>query len=212
MLVGQYERRIYFAEKDGIVRRKLLAALKHGLQPILCVGENADQLDEGLGPYVVAQQLEAALEGVHLDARLVIAYEPVWTTMGLVAPPPLNYVADMFGHIRETLSVSFPAALPSDVRVIYWWLRQPPQHRRDRRPPAIDGVLSGATSINADQLRRHCPRLQRALGGSSARNTLAGSSQSSRAAPGRKPSPTSRHATAPLRISTWTWLVSAVSR
>src|SRR5205085_6651783 len=54
VLVGQYERRIYFSEKDAIVRRKLQVAQQHGLQPVLCVGENADQLDEGLGPYVVA--------------------------------------------------------------------------------------------------------------------------------------------------------------
>jgi len=50
VLVGQYERRIYFDEKDGIVRRKLEAALKHGFRPILSVGENSDDLDEGFGP------------------------------------------------------------------------------------------------------------------------------------------------------------------
>src|ERR1700716_619495 len=52
VLVGQYERRIFFSEKDAIVRRKLQVAQQQGLLPILCVGENADQLDEGLGPYI----------------------------------------------------------------------------------------------------------------------------------------------------------------
>src|SRR5207244_5484099 len=80
VLVGQYERRILFSEKDAIVRRKLHAAQQHGLLPVLCVGENADQLDEGLGPYVVAEQLEANLEGAKLDDRLVISYDPAWTT------------------------------------------------------------------------------------------------------------------------------------
>src|SRR5216684_1760750 len=104
VLVGQYERRIFFSEKDAIGRRKLQVAQQQGLLPILCVGENADQLDEGLGPYVVAEQLEANLEGVKLDERLVVAYDPPWTTMGLVAPPPLSYVGEIVGHIRETLA------------------------------------------------------------------------------------------------------------
>src|SRR5919202_6771605 len=95
VLVGQYERRILFSEKDALLRRKLQAAQQHGLRPILCVGETADQLDEGLGPYVVAEQLEAALEGVTPDAQLVIAYDPPWTTMGLVAPPPAHYAGEM---------------------------------------------------------------------------------------------------------------------
>ena len=70
VLVGQYERRIFFSDKDAIVRRKLQVAQQHGLLPILCVGENADQLDDGLGPVVIAEQLEANLEGVRLDSRL----------------------------------------------------------------------------------------------------------------------------------------------
>src|SRR6202158_1874577 len=104
VLVGQYERRIFFSDKDAIVRRKLQVAQQHGLNPILCVGENADQLDEGLGPYVVAEQLEANLEGATIDSRLVVAYDPVWTTMGLVAPPPVHYVGQIITHIRDTIS------------------------------------------------------------------------------------------------------------
>src|SRR5439155_14448906 len=92
-----------FAEKDAIIRRKVQAAQQHGLRPVLCVGENADQLDDGLGPYVVAEQLEANLEGAALDERLVVAYDPAWTTMGLVVPPPLAYVGQIVDHIRETL-------------------------------------------------------------------------------------------------------------
>src|SRR6266852_8557181 len=119
VLVGQYERRIYFSEKDAIVRRKLQVAQQQGLLPILCVGENADQLDEGLGPYVVAEQLEANLEGVRIDSSLVIAYDPVWTTMGLVAPPPLHYAEEIVLHIRNTLSSLYAADAGEQVRVIY---------------------------------------------------------------------------------------------
>jgi triosephosphate isomerase len=150
VLVGQHERRILFAEKDAHVRRKLQVAQQHGLKPILCVGETADHLDEGLGPYVVAEQLEADLEEVTLDSRLVIAYDPVWTTMGLVAPPPLSYVSDMLSHIRETLATVFSPQAAEQVRIIYGGSVNPRNIADIAAEPRVDGVLSGATSINAE--------------------------------------------------------------
>jgi triosephosphate isomerase len=150
VLVGQYERRIYFSEKDAIVRRKLQVAQQHGLRPILCVGENADQLDEGLGRYVVAEQLEADLEGVTLDDRLVIAYDPVWTTMGLVAPPPLEYVGEIVGHMRETLATLFSATVAEQVRLIYGGSVNQRNIAEIAADVRIDGVLAGSMSLNAD--------------------------------------------------------------
>ena len=132
------------------MRRKLQVAQQHGLKPILCIGETADHLDEGLGPYVVAEQIEADLEGVTLDSRLVIAYDPVWTTMGLVAPPPLSYVSDMVAHIRETLASLFSPQAAEQVRVIYGGSVNPRNIAEIAADPRLDGVLSGATSINAD--------------------------------------------------------------
>jgi triosephosphate isomerase len=150
VLVGQYERRIFFAEKDAIIRRKLQVAQQHGFKPILCVGENADQLDEGMGPYVVAEQLEAALEGVTIDSRLVIAYDPVWTTMGLVAPPPLHYVEEIAAHIRETLSSVFSPEAGDAVRVIYGGSVTPRNIAEIAARPGIDGVLAGTASVHAE--------------------------------------------------------------
>jgi triosephosphate isomerase len=151
VLVGPYERRIYFGDKDAIVRQKLLAAYKHGLRPILCVGETADQLDEGTGGYVVASQLEAVLEETPgIDGRLVVAYEPVWTTMGLVAPPPLSYVGDMCSLIRETLGTLLPAEVAQAVRVLYGGQVSPRTIGAISAEPRIDGVLSGAASVNAE--------------------------------------------------------------
>jgi triosephosphate isomerase (TIM) len=150
VLVGQYERRIFFSDKDAIVRRKMQVAQQHGLLPILCVGENADQLDDGLGPVVIAEQLEANLEGVRLDSRLVIAYDPVWTTMGLVAPPPLSYVGDMLGQIRETLAMVFSAQAAEAVRVIYAGSVTPRNIGEVAAEPLIQGVMAGSSSINTE--------------------------------------------------------------
>jgi triosephosphate isomerase len=150
VLVGQYERRIYFSEKDAIVRRKLQVAQQNGLLPVLCVGENADQLDEGLGQYVVAEQLEAALDGARLDAGLVIAYDPSWTTMGLVAPPPLAYVGDMLGHMRATLEMLYSSEVAEQTRLIYGGSVNPRTIADIVAEERIDGVLAGSASVNAD--------------------------------------------------------------
>jgi triosephosphate isomerase len=150
VLVGQYERRIFFDEKEGIVKRKLLAALNHGLRPILCVGETADDLDEGASSYVVAQQLEASLEDVPLDARLSIAYEPVWTTIGMVSPPPVSYVGQMCAHIRDTLRDLFPKQKSAEVRVLYGGSISPRTIEGIVAEAGADGVLTGSASVNAD--------------------------------------------------------------
>jgi triosephosphate isomerase len=150
VLVGQYERRIFFGDKDAIVRRKVQVAQQHGLKPILCVGETADHLDEGLGPYVVAEQIEADLEGASVDARLVVAYDPVWTTMGLVAPPPLHYVDEMIAHIRETLATLYSAEAAEQIRVIYGGSVTPRNVAEVAALPSLDGVLAGTASLNAE--------------------------------------------------------------
>jgi triosephosphate isomerase len=126
VLVGQYERRIFFGEKDAIVRRKMQVAQQHGLKPILCVGETADHLDEGLGPFVVAEQLEANLADVTIDAHLVVA------------------------HVRDTLVSLYAADAASQVRIIYGGSVTPRNVADIAALAHIDGVLSGVASLNAE--------------------------------------------------------------
>ncbi|GAC1319487.1 MAG: triose-phosphate isomerase [Chloroflexota bacterium] len=149
VLVGQYERRIYFNDKDAIVRRKLQAAQANGLRPVLCVGENADQLDEGLGPVIVADQIEAGLQDIDVQGELVVAYDPVWTTMGLVAPPPISYAAEIIDHIRRTLSDFIAPGLGERARVIYGGSVTPRNIEDIAALETIDGVLAGTASTNA---------------------------------------------------------------
>ena len=149
VLVGQYERRILHAEKDAVVRRKLQTAQQHGLRPILCVGETADQLDEGLGPYIVGEQIEADLEGADLSQPLVIAYDPAWTTIGLVAPPPVSYVGEIAAHMRETLASLYSAGVAEQARVLYGGAVNPRNIAELAAERALDGVLAGTASLNA---------------------------------------------------------------
>jgi len=151
VLVGQYERRILFGDKEAIVRRKLHSAQEQGLTPILCVGEDADQLDEGLGLVVVAEQVEADLDGARIDDKLVIAYEPSWTTMGRVAPPPVSYVVDVVGHIRDTLTMLYSQDVADQTRVIYGGQVNPRniEEIAAQAQAGIDGVLASTASTNA---------------------------------------------------------------
>src|SRR3990167_591219 len=80
VIIGHSERRANYNETDDIVAKKLSAALRHDITPILCVGENATQRQAGQSAMVVADQLHEDLHSVTANdaANLVIAYEPIW--------------------------------------------------------------------------------------------------------------------------------------
>jgi triosephosphate isomerase (TIM) len=80
VIVGHSERRSLYAEDDAFTARKFAAARRHGLKPILCVGELLEERESGVTEQVVARQLDAVmdLEGVESLKDAVVAYEPVW--------------------------------------------------------------------------------------------------------------------------------------
>ncbi len=79
-IIGHSERRAYFAETDEIVNKKVHAAFKHGLLPIVCVGESLEEREAGKTKDVCRVQTEAALQGLTDDqaSQVVVAYEPIW--------------------------------------------------------------------------------------------------------------------------------------
>src|SRR5690606_5309353 len=76
--IGHSERRAHFAETDERVNLKVQAALRHGVLPLVCVGEDAAQRAAGSAVDVVSSQVRAALDGVSSSTRVLLAYEPVW--------------------------------------------------------------------------------------------------------------------------------------
>src|SRR5512144_1884392 len=80
VIIGHSERRAYFGETDESVNKKLRAAMKAGLTPIVCVGETLDQYESGATATVVGRQISAGLAGIDSAAatKIVVAYEPVW--------------------------------------------------------------------------------------------------------------------------------------
>ena len=143
VLVGHSERRQIFGDDDEAVRRKLEAARRAGLIPVLCVGEDLDNRDAGRALEVVARQLDAALAPVDdLDGgRLVVAYEPVWA-IGTGRVASVDQAAEVHAAIHRQTG--------SDVRVLYGGSVTPDNAVDLLSNPEIDGALVGSASLAAD--------------------------------------------------------------
>jgi len=143
VLIGHSERRVHFRETEWAINRKVLAALRHGITPVLCVGETAEQLEHGESGMVVADQLEGALKDVPSEADVVIAWDPVWATMGMATPPSVQEVGEMCGFIRETVG-------RAGVRVLYGGSVTTRNAGELAALPAIDGALVGSGSLTVE--------------------------------------------------------------
>jgi triosephosphate isomerase len=153
ILVGHSERRHLFGETDDDVNRKVHAALDHGLEPVVCVGETAVDRDTAATDEVIARQIGAGLEGIRTSeaARLVVAYEPVWAigTGRACDPEEAGRVA---GSIRALLATAFGQAAQS-VRILYGGSVNPGNFGRYLASADVDGALVGGASLDAHGFR-----------------------------------------------------------
>ncbi len=147
VLVGHSERRTMHAETDEQLGRKVAAALKHGLIPVLCVGETAEDLEKHGPSAVPVAQLRAALGGLSGTPELVIAYEPVWAIgSGLAATP--EQAEQVAEKLRETLAELFGAELADATRILYGGSVKSGNIASLMRQPNVDGALVGGASLD----------------------------------------------------------------
>jgi triosephosphate isomerase len=148
-IVGHSERRQYFGETDATVSRKVVAARRHGLAPIVCVGENERQRDAGETRDVVVAQIRAAFADRTLadSGGVVIAYEPVWA-IGTGRTPELAEVEGAHGAIRAALEDRFGAG-SSAVRILYGGSVTTASAPTLMGAPGVDGALVGGASLEA---------------------------------------------------------------
>jgi triosephosphate isomerase (TIM) len=149
VIVGHSERRTLHGESDATVAAKYAAALRHGLTPILCVGETLAEREANVTADVVRRQLEAVLatSGVASLASAVIAYEPVWAIgTGRTATP--EQAQDVHALIRARLA-SDDAGIAAGVRILYGGSMKPGNAGELMRQPDIDGGLIGGASLVA---------------------------------------------------------------
>jgi len=145
VIVGHSERRQYFAETDETVNKRLLAAQRHGLTPILCVGETKQQRDAGETESLIASQLKKDLVDVN-QQNLIIAYEPIWA-IGTGDTCEVSEANRIIGIIRSQLK-------SADVPIQYGGSVKPNNIDEIMAQPEIDGVLVGGASLEADSFGR----------------------------------------------------------
>lgn len=155
VILGHSERRQYFGDTDEVVRRKLRAALKCGLIPILCVGESLEQREQGKTVDVVEAQLAGALEGLqdHETPEFVIAYEPIWAIgTGRTATP--GQAQEVHRAIRRWLERSFSPQRADSTRILYGGSVKADNIDQLMGEPDIDGALVGGASLKAESFAR----------------------------------------------------------
>ena len=145
-LCGHSERRRDHGESDELVARKAEAALRHGLQPMICLGETRDERHAGRTFEVLERQLRAALG--NNPARFAMAYEPVWAIgTGETATPETAQEAHAF--LRRLLGdVGGPGQAAEDVSILYGGSVTPDNAAGLIAQPDIDGFLVGGASLD----------------------------------------------------------------
>src|ERR1700692_740612 len=143
-LIGHSERRQYFAETDEIVNKKLHTALKHGIVPIVCVGEVLAEREAGKTEQVLKTQVTGAFAGITPEAAapVVIAYEPVWAIgTGKTATPAM--AADAHRTIRAEVAGLLGEEVAAAMRILYGDSVKPDNATALMSQEEIDGALVG---------------------------------------------------------------------
>lgn len=152
VVIGHSERRAYHAETDEVVARKIAAAHRVGLTPILCVGEGLDVREAGEHREYSTAQLKAALADVSAEqaAGIVLAYEPVWAIgTGRVATPA--DAQEVCAALRATLAELYGAEVAGGVRILYGGSVKSGNVAEITAQPDVDGALVGGAALDGTE-------------------------------------------------------------
>jgi triosephosphate isomerase (TIM) len=150
-LIGHSERRQYFNETDEIVNKKLHTALKHGILPVVCIGEVLAEREAGHTEQVLKTQITGALAGITAEAAgpIVIAYEPVWAIgTGKTATPQM--AVEAHATVRAEIAKLLGAEIAEAIRILYGGSVKPENACELLCQAEIDGALVGGASLKPD--------------------------------------------------------------
>jgi triosephosphate isomerase len=147
VIVGHSERRTMHGETDELLSRKVAAAIRHGLVPVLCVGETAEDLEEHGPSAVPVAQLRASLAGITGTPNLVVAYEPVWAIGSGQAATP-EQAQQVAGALRATLAELFGQEVADATRILYGGSVKAGNIASFMRESDLDGALVGGASLD----------------------------------------------------------------
>ncbi|MGW0158638.1 triose-phosphate isomerase [Mycobacterium sp. NPDC003323] len=151
-VVGHSERRTYHGETDELVAAKALAALKHGLTPIICLGEALEVREAGNHVEFNVESLRGSLTGLSADqiAQVVIAYEPVWA-IGTGRVASAADAQEVCAAIRAELGNLASPEIAATVRVLYGGSVNAKNVGEIVGQSDVDGALVGGASLDGEQ-------------------------------------------------------------
>ena len=155
VIIGHSERRQYFGETDDSVNKKVKAALKFGLKPIVCVGETLEEREAGITSETVCRQTKLALLGLGSDdaAGVVLAYEPIWA-IGTGKTATSDDANETIAAIRNAVKEAFDETTAQNVRIQYGGSMKPSNAAELMAQPEIDGGLIGGAALKADDFSK----------------------------------------------------------
>ncbi|MFB9903842.1 triose-phosphate isomerase [Allokutzneria oryzae] len=156
-VVGHSERREYHAETDELVNRKVRAALKHGIAPILCVGEQLEVREAGNHVQHCTDQLIAGLKGLKAEQvkDVVVAYEPVWA-IGTGKVATAADAQEVCGALRAALAEKYGPEIADAVRVLYGGSVKSGNISELMKGDDVDGALVGGASLDGEEFAKLC--------------------------------------------------------
>jgi len=150
VIVGHSERRQYFNETIEVVDKKVKAALKVGLKPILCIGEKLEENEAGKTEEVLIKQLSSPSAKIYYFSGLTLAYEPVWA-IGTGKAATGKQANETIGFIRRHISKQYGKGIAEEVRILYGGSVTANNIAEFMQQPEIDGALVGGASLKADE-------------------------------------------------------------
>jgi triosephosphate isomerase len=154
-LIGHSERRHLFMESDAMVNRRLAGAMRHGIIPVLCIGETLTEREADQTLAVLEKQLRAGLADISLDdaGQLIIAYEPVWA-IGTGKTATEAQAQDVHAFVRQTVAALFEKNIAGQIRILYGGSVKPENIDILMQQVDIDGVLVGGAALKAESFAR----------------------------------------------------------
>jgi len=147
VIIGHSERRTLHHEGDDEVAAKVAAAVKHGVVPVICVGETAEDLEQHGPSAVPVAQLKAALAGLNGNVDIVVAYEPVWAIGSGQAATP-EQAEQVAAQLRVVLREVLGDDVADATRILYGGSVKAANIAGFMREPNVDGALVGGASLD----------------------------------------------------------------
>ncbi len=150
IILGHSERRQYFKETSKEVARKTEVALSVNLTPIICVGENLEERENGKTESVIEEEIKALFPKIDptFAARIIIAYEPIWA-IGTGKSSSSEDASVIIKYIRELFSSKYGSKIAERIRILYGGSVNPKNIGEFINESDIDGALVGGASLNA---------------------------------------------------------------